>query len=196
MRRLICLVTTLSMALAPAAPAFAGDLSLSELSGPLLLAQAGAGAAPTAAAPPTAIAQAVAKPAPGKRRLTANKLHKYLGIGALLFGAATAMSFGLAEEDENVPAGGEDEKDGGIHGALAVTATSLAAGAVATGLMYHREDVGFDQPINDPDNLHMLLTAAGAAGFAAATALEGGDGHSTFGMLGGLAMLVGVKLTW
>ena len=146
---------------------------------------------------PTAVEQALTRQRQDPERfLTANKLHKYLGIGALIFGAATAMSFGLAEEDEEGLPGAEDEKDGGVHAALAYAATGLAAGAVATGFMYHREDVGFDEPLTDPDNLHMALTTLGAAGFAAATGLEGEDGHSVFGMLGGLSMLVGVKLTW
>lgn len=175
----------------PSAPV-AADLS----SAPLLLAQAGD-------APPTAIDQALGhgnanRPDPAGRWLTPNRLHQYLGVAAITLAAATAMSFGLAEEEDEgpLPPGAEREKDGGLHGALAVATTTAAVGAVVTGIAVHHDDVGLGKPLADPDNLHMLLTLAGTAGLATATAMEGDGGHSAFGIGGGLAMLAGIKLTW
>jgi len=200
-QRMLVMLTVLAMTLAPVGgSAWAAGYPGAEpsVTAPaahhILMAQADEYSDENSSETPLARALAGAHPTEEhhRRRLTPNKLHQYLGIGALLLGTATALSFGLADENQN--AGGENS--GGAHGALAVAASSLAAGAVATGFMYHHEDVGFDEPIKEPDNMHMLLTLMGTAGFIAATALQGDGGHSTFGVLGGVAMLAGVKIEW
>lgn len=134
--------------------------------------------------------------APPAPRLTPNKIHQYLGIAALVAGAVTAATFSLAEDPPPPVPGAENEAEGGFHEVLADVTVALAASAVATGFAYHHEDVGLGKPLNDPDNLHMMLTLLGSAGFFAATALEGDSGHSIYGGVGGAAMLMGIKIAW
>jgi len=194
--RVIAILGALLIALPPVS--WAAQPLFPPLSGPVLYGAPVLAQADTVTPAERAVADPGDKRAyPERRWITPNKLHQYLGVGALLLGFTAAATAGLAEEDEEgtVP-GQEDEKDGGAHGAIAIAATALATGAVATGFLFHHEDVGFDRSVTDPDNLHMALTAIGTAGFITATALEGEDGHSIAGMMGGLAMLAGIKVTW
>jgi hypothetical protein len=200
-KRLFSILTALAMLLPITAPhALAADTINTAIPAPLLLAQANVAEDAKATEPPTAIDQAVGRGgeanAPKRRWITPNKLHQYLGLAALGLGLATGLSAGLAEEDEDEGPGAGTGGDGGAHETIAYAATAVASAAAISGFLYHREDVGFDKPLTDPDNLHMALTAAGVAGFIGATALGGEDGHSVLGFLGGLSMLVGVKITW
>ena len=121
------------------------------------------------------------------RWLTANKLHKYLGIGSISAAGLTVLTAG---DDE----GGNG--DSGIHHQLAYTALGLGAAAVLTGLIFHWDDISLANGFSDPDNLHMLLTTLGTLGYARAVDLAPGDGHSGYGSSGALSMLLGIKMVW
>lgn len=115
------------------------------------------------------------------RLFTANSFHKYLGIGSI---AAALITVAAPKEED------------GLHEEMAKTSAALGLGALATGLIYHYEDLHLDAGLSDPDNLHALWAGLGALGIAAAAA-TGPDGpHSTFGSLGGIGMIIGVKYTW
>ncbi len=113
--------------------------------------------------------------------ITLNSTHKYLGLATLAALAGTI----LAPKAEN-----------GAHEALAKTSVALGTATVATGLIAHWDDIGLDQPLTDPDNLHALLTGAGLMGMAIAVSEAPDSGHAGFGAIGGAAMAIGVKLTW
>ena len=132
------------------------------------------------------------KPEPYKERwLTANKIHKYLGLGSIAAAGMTLLTVGAADEGEN---GGK--ADGGIHETFARTATGLGIGAVVTGLLFHWDDITLGNGFSDPDNLHMLLTTLGTLGYAEAVNRAPGDGHSGYGSAGALSMALGIKMVW
>lgn len=125
------------------------------------------------------------------RWFTLNKAHQYLGIGSLaLVGAAVLAS---PEEDEG---GAGQDAGGGLHHNLAVAATALGAGAVATGLLFHWDDLDFRHPFRDPDTLHALFGGLGELGFVLAVNAAPAGGHAGAGVLGALSMALAIKLAW
>lgn len=115
------------------------------------------------------------------RIFTANNVHKYLGIGSI--GAALLTLLAPKEED-------------GAHEYLAKTSAVLGVGAVATGLVYHNEDISIDGGFKDPDNLHALWAGLGAVGIAMAASTGPDSPHATYGTLGAIGMIVGIRYTW
>ena len=126
-----------------------------------------------------------------ERWLTANKLHKYLGLGSLGAAGLTLLTVDTADKGEN---GGK--VDGGLHETFARTAAGLGAAAVLTGLLFHWDDITLSNGFSDPDNLHMILTTLGALGYAQAVNKAPGDGHSGYGATGALSMALGIKMVW
>lgn len=129
---------------------------------------------------------------------SANKLHKYLGIGAVIMGGVTALS---APDGDNEGAPTTTPVDDDFHQAMALTATTMAVLATATGFLFHYEDLGLSNGLTDPDNMHMALGLLGTLGYLSAVGAapeNGGDGgnHSTYGILGGASMLLAIKLEW
>ncbi len=120
------------------------------------------------------------KPLFEERWFTANKLHKYLGIGSI---GAAALTL-LAPKQEN-----------GAHELLGRTAAALGVGAVATGLTFHWEDLDLSEGFRNPDNIHMLLTTLGTLGFLYAVS-KAPDPHGGVGAASAIGMLVGIKMTW
>ena len=156
---------------------FAGDYSLPEnwdqgQSEPLILASADDSGAPMIGS----VAQEPFK----ERMITANKIHKYLGIGSL--GAAALTLIAPKEED-------------GAHEALGRTAAALGTAAVITGLTFHWDDIKLSNGFSDPDNLHMALTTLGTLGFLAAVS-EAPEPHGGVGGLGAVSMAIGIKMVW
>lgn len=115
------------------------------------------------------------------RTFTKNKAHGYLGIGTIVAALLTLVT---------------PKEEGGAHEYLAQTTTVLAIGAVATGFAFHHEDISMEGGLRDPDNLHALWAGLGAAGIAMSTAVGPDSPHGTYGALGTVGMLVGVKYTW
>ncbi|MBL4606997.1 MAG: hypothetical protein JKY01_04120 [Pseudomonadales bacterium] len=112
---------------------------------------------------------------------TGNKVHQYLGIGALALVALAAVS--PKEED-------------GAHEYFATGSAILASAAVTTGLVYHWDDVDLSDGLSDPDNLHRMLAGLGALAMVAAVAQAPDGGHAGLGAIGGLAMGAAIKITW
>ncbi len=120
-------------------------------------------------------------PAYEERYFTANNIHKYLGIGSIAAAAGTLIA-----------PKGED----GAHEALAKTAAGLGVAAIVTGLLFHWDDFNLSDGAKDPDNLHVMLTTAGALGYLAAVSAAPDGGHAGFGGAGAIAMAIGIKLNW
>lgn len=120
------------------------------------------------------------KPIFEERWFTANKMHKYLGIGSI--GAAALTLLAPKEED-------------GAHEFLGRTAAALGVGAVATGLTFHWDDFDLSEGFDNPDNLHMLLTTLGTLGFLYAVG-NAPDTHGGVGAASAIGMIVGIKMTW
>jgi len=117
--------------------------------------------------------------------LTANKIHKYLGIGSITLALLAAI----------VPKPPKDNPDEGNHKDLADAAAVLGGAAVATGLMFHYDDI-FDYGASDPDNLHATYATLGAIGFALAVSDAPEAQHVGYGALGAVLMTIGIKYTW
>lgn len=110
-----------------------------------------------------------------------NKVHQYLGLGALGLLALAIVS--PKEED-------------GPHEYFATGSAVLGAAAATSGLIYHWDDFDFDDGLSDPDNLHMMLGSAGTLLMLAAISQAPEGGHAGLGIVGGVAMGVAVKMTW
>jgi len=133
-------------------------------------------------------AQSTNQSEPYKSRwFTANKIHKYLGLGSIGAAGLTLLTIDSADEDS---------KDGGIHETFARTATALGGAAVLTGLIFHWDDFKLSNGLSDPDNLHLLLTTLGTLGYAKAVDQAPNDSHSGYGSLGAASMILGIKMVW
>ena len=117
--------------------------------------------------------------------LTANKIHKYLGIGSLTLAFLAAI----------VPKPPKDNLDQGSHKDLAEGAAFLGGAAVATGLIFHSDDI-FNYGASDPDNLHATYATLGVVGFALAVSGAPKAQHVGYGALGAVLMTIGIKYTW
>lgn len=123
----------------------------------------------------------VVRPEYKDRIFTANKVHKYLGIGSI----GTALLTLFAPKGEN-----------GAHEALAKASALLGLGALATGLTFHFEDLDMKAGMKDPDNLHAFWATLGIVGIAMATSTGPDASHVGYGSLGTIGMIIGVKYTW
>lgn len=115
------------------------------------------------------------------RIFTANTVHKWLGIGSV----AAALIAAISPKEED-----------GAHEYAAKASAVMGVGAVATGLVYHNEDISMDGGFKDPDNLHALWAGLGAVGIAMAAATGPDSPHATYGSLGAISMIIGIKYTW
>jgi len=137
----------------------------------------------------------VTEPAPQSAEndwFTANKIHKYLGLGSL--GLATLAILAPKPDDEHKSNG--ESSEGGVHHDLAVAATALGAAAVATGFVFHYKDLDLSRGFRDPDNLHMLLGTVAELAFLAAVNKAPAGGHAGIGALGAVAMATAIKIEW
>ena len=117
--------------------------------------------------------------------LTANKVHKYLGIGSITMALLSAIA----------PKPPKDNLEDGMHKDLAEAAAFLGGAAVATGLVFHYDDI-FNNGFSDPDNLHALYTTIGVLGYAMAVNDAPVAQHAGYGVIGALSMIIGIKYTW
>ena len=126
---------------------------------------------------------------------TPNRLHEYLGFGSLIAAGLAAATPPDDDEDEN---GGtsDGDKDDGFHHNAAVTAAVLGGLAVATGFLFHHDDIGPSYGLGDPDNLHMMLGLLGTLGYATAVSKAPDEVHAAAGITGLASMAVAIKLEW
>ena len=121
------------------------------------------------------------KPEYQERFFTANNIHKYLGLGSIAAAGATLLA---------------PKEQGGAHEKLGRTAAGLGVGAVITGLLFHWDDFDLSDGLNDPDNLHIMLTTMGTLGYLGAVSQAPGEGHGALGALGAASMAIGIRMNW
>ncbi|MGA7749804.1 MAG: hypothetical protein WCA63_06615 [Gallionella sp.] len=122
--------------------------------------------------------------------MSGRKAHQYLGLGTLaLFGLTVLTAPGGEKHNPNPPTTG-------THQSLGRATAAMAAATVMTGLIYHWDDIHWEDPFTDPDKMHARLAAAGALLMLYAVSVAPAHNHSGAGIAGGAAMIVAVKLTW
>jgi hypothetical protein len=123
---------------------------------------------------------------------TADKLHEYLGLGTIVLAAATAATAPEGCETANCT-----PQTNGTHAKLGRATRAMALSAVATGLLFHWDDMHlFEDGLKDPDTQHWLLAGSGALLLANAVSRAPAHSHSGEAELGALMMLVAIKITW
>jgi hypothetical protein len=92
------------------------------------------------------------------------------------------------------------QTSGSTHTRLARTTALMAAATVMTGLVYHWNDIYWEDPFTDPDKMHARLATAGALMMLYAVNKSANStvptSHSGIAELGAVAMIVAIKLTW
>ncbi len=127
--------------------------------------------------------------------LSGSKIHQYLGIGTVAL-AGLAFATHIHPADPNGP-----RDVSGTHAQLGKATAVMALATVATGLYAHWDDFNLEDGWSDPDNLHVLLAATGAALMAyaiekSASQSMGTVNHAAMAELGAVGMIVAIKLTW
>lgn len=130
---------------------------------------------------------------------TGTKMHQYLGLATVGAAAATFLTHFHPCEGPNCGPQ-PPRKTHGTHANLGRATAILAAATVATGLLYHWDDFQAEDGVSDPDNLHVILGATGAALMAYAINKSARStvptSHAAMAELGALSMVVAIKLTW
>jgi hypothetical protein len=122
--------------------------------------------------------------------MSGRKAHQYLGLGTLALFGLTALTAPDGEKHNANP------PTTGTHQSLGRATAAMAAATVLTGLIYHWDDIHWEDPFTDPDKMHARLGAAGALLMLYAVSVAPAHNHSSAGIAGGAAMVVAVKLTW
>ena len=126
--------------------------------------------------------------------LTGADVHEYLGLGTL--GAALATSL-TAPESCRSNCSGQSPPKTGTHQTLGRITGALALATVATGLLFHWDDMHlFADGLSDPDTQHWLLAGAGALLLADAVRRAPAKEHSAQAEAGAAMMLIAVKIAW
>lgn len=149
-----------------------------------------------------AVAVPMGKPAEFKPPFfTSSNAHQYLGLGTIvLVGLAAITNPGEGCEDNCVAPQPPRQTSGTAHTRFARAAAGMAVATVASGLITHWDDFHLEDGFTDPDNMHAMLGAAGAALMTYAVIKSAKSttetSHAGMAELGGLAMAVAIKLTW
>lgn len=150
-----------------------------------------------AVAVPTTVRPAEFKPS----LFTSGNAHQYLGLGTIvLVGLAAVTNPGEGCEHNCVAPQPPRQTSGTAHTRFARAAATMAAATVASGLIAHWDDFHLEDGFTDPDNMHVMLGAAGALLMMSAVHKSANSttqtSHAGMAELGGLAMAVAIKLTW
>lgn len=131
---------------------------------------------------------------------TVSNAHKYFGLGTVLFMGLTALTAPDEGCENNCTTQPPRQTSGTAHTRLARTAAAMAAATVASGLIAHWDDFHVEDGFTDPDNMHVMLGAAGALLMLSAVHQSATSAtptsHAGMAELGGVAMAVAIKLTW
>lgn len=134
------------------------------------------------------------------RFFTMSKAHQYLGLGTLALMGLTVVTNPGEGCEQNCGVQPPRKTSGTAHTRFARAAATFAAATVTSGLIAHWDDFHVEDGFSDPDNLHALLGATGAALmlYAVNKSAKSSTQTSHAGMaeLGGVAMAVAIKLTW
>ena len=130
--------------------------------------------------------------------ISGNKAHQYLGLGTVALAGLTMLA--APGEEEGATQTQPRQTSGTTHTRLARATTAMAVATVVTGLLYHWDDIYWEDPFTDPDKMQARLAAAGALLMLYAVNKSANSdvpvSHSGTAELGALAMLVAIKLTW
>jgi hypothetical protein len=143
---------------------------------------------------------AEAKPAEFEPELfSGSKVHQYLGIATVGAAAATFLTHFHPCTGPNCGQPSPRQTHG-THANLGKATAVLAAATVISGLVSHWDDFATEDGLSDPDNLHVLLGASGAAMMAYAINKSMNSttpvNHAALAELGALSMIIAIKLTW
>lgn len=131
---------------------------------------------------------------------TVSNAHKYFGLGTVLFMGLTALTAPDDGCENNCATLPPRQTSGTAHTRLARTAAAMAAATVTSGLIAHWDDFHVEDGFTDPDNMHVMLGAAGALLLLSAVHKSATSttptSHAGMAELGGVAMAVAIKLTW
>lgn len=131
--------------------------------------------------------------------LTGGSIHQYLGMATVGAAAATFLTHFHPCEGPNCGAQPARQTNG-THAQFGKATAVLAAATVLSGLISHWDDFSLEDGIKDPDNLHVLLGASGAAMMAYAINKSMNSTtpvkHAALAELGALSMIIAIKLTW
>ena len=104
------------------------------------------------------------------------------------------------EDEEGVSQTQPRQTSGTTHTRLARATAALAVATVMTGLIYHWNDIHWEDPFTDPDKMHARLAAAGALMMLYAVNKSAHSSvptsHAGIAELGAVSMLAAIKLTW
>jgi hypothetical protein len=132
--------------------------------------------------------------------LSGRKAHQYLGLGTVMFAGLTMLAAPEDGCETNCSTQPPRQTSGTTHTRLARTTAALAVATVMTGLIYHWNDIHWEDPFTDPDKMHARLAAAGALLMLYAVEKSAHSSvptsHAGTAELGAAAMLVAIKLTW
>jgi hypothetical protein len=132
--------------------------------------------------------------------ISGRKAHQYLGLGTVAFAGLTMLAAPEDRCESNCGSQPPRQTSGTTHTRLARTTAALAVATVMTGLIYHWNDIHWEDPFTDPDKMHARLAAAGALLMLYAVDKSAHSpvptSHAPAAELGAVAMLVAIKLTW
>jgi hypothetical protein len=130
--------------------------------------------------------------------MSGRKAHQYLGLGTVALAGLTMMT--APGEAEGVSQPQSRQTSGTTHTRLARATAAMAVATVMTGLIYHWDDIHWEDPFTDPDKMHARLGTAGALMMLYAVNKSAKSSvptsHAGIAELGAAAMLVAIKLTW
>jgi len=131
-------------------------------------------------------------------RMSGRKAHQYLGLGTVALAGLTMLA--APGEQEGVSQQQPRQTSGTTHTRLARATAAMAIATVMTGLIYHWDDIHWEDAFTDPDKMHARLAAAGALLMLYAVEKSSHStvptSHAGIAELGAAAMVVAIKLTW
>lgn len=128
--------------------------------------------------------------------ITKRTAHQYFGLTTIALAGLTAIT--APEDCEETSC--SPRNINGIHATFAKATIAMAIATIASGLYAHWDDFSLSDGWSDPDNLHILLGATGAALMAYAVNKSANSqvpvSHAGIAEAGAVLMVVAIKLTW
>src|SRR5665811_2587290 len=135
--------------------------------------------------------------------MSGRKAHQYLGLGTVALAGLTMLAAPGEGCDHNCPPASQQpprQTSGTTHTRLARATAAMAIATVMTGLIYHWDDIHWEDAFTDPDKMHARLAAAGALLMLYAVEKSAHStvptSHAGVAELGAAAMVVAIKMTW